>query len=206
VLGTAEQAAAVVVLLVGDVFDDNRQPAEFLECAARLLAEAGREVVILPGNHDPLTPDSVYHRGVAEPDNVRVLGLADGEAITFPELELEIWGWAHRDYSDMAPLREPRPRQTRRQIATAHGHVASVEELSQRFLPSWIIRQDEIAATGADYVALGHWERPARVDDGRVPAYYSGSPGFAGTVNLLRFAADGVLQVERAPLWELEIE
>ena len=33
-----------------------------------------------------------------------------------------------------------------------------------------------IAATGADYVALGHWDRPPQVGDGSIPAYYSGSP------------------------------
>src|SRR5438093_1006968 len=82
------------------------------ERAARLLADAPRPVVILPGNHDPLTPDSVYRRGgLAEPVNVTVLGLPD-DAVVFPALDLEIWGHAHRDYNDMAPLRDPRPRTT----------------------------------------------------------------------------------------------
>ena len=27
-----------------------------------------------------------------------------------------------------------------------------------------------IAATGADYLALGHWDRPMQVGDGTVPA------------------------------------
>ena len=43
-----------------------------------------------------------------------------------------------------------------------------------------------IAATGADYVALGHWDRPTQVGDGSIPAYYSGSPDWAKTVNLIR--------------------
>ena len=31
--------------------------------STELLADAGRPVLILPGNHDPVTPDSVYLRG-----------------------------------------------------------------------------------------------------------------------------------------------
>jgi hypothetical protein len=42
--------------------------------------------------------------------------------------------------------------------------------------PSWIFGDEEIAATGADYLALGHCDRPMRVGNGVVPAFYSGSP------------------------------
>ena len=52
--------------------------------------------------------------------------------------------------------------------------------------PSWLISDAEIDATEADYLALGHWNRPEKVGTGRVPAYYSGSPELAKTVNLIR--------------------
>ncbi len=199
VLWTAHAAAADVLLLAGDIFDHNRVPLELLDRTARLLADAALPTVILPGNHDPLTPDSVYVRGsLAEPDNVWVLGVSVEQAVVFPELELEIWGHAHLDYSDMRPLRDPRPRSTRWQIAVAHGHFDPLPANGQ-FRGSWIIRPDEIAATGADYVALGHWNRPFQAAEGAVPAYYSGSPDFAATINLARFTASGV-QVTREPL------
>jgi DNA repair exonuclease SbcCD nuclease subunit len=57
-----------------------------------------------------------------------------------------------------------------------------------------------IDATGADYVALGHWDRPAQVGSGTVPAYYSGSPEWAKTVNLIRFGNDGDVIVTRESL------
>ena len=63
VLEAAKAHDAHFVLLVGDVFDNNRQPAHILDRSTELLAEAGRPVLILPGNHDPVTPDSVYLRG-----------------------------------------------------------------------------------------------------------------------------------------------
>ena len=46
-----------------------------------------------------------------------------------------------------------------------------------------------IAATGADYLALGHWDRAAQVGCGAVPAYYSGSPEYVHTVNFVRLTA-----------------
>ena len=199
VLDTARQHDADFVLLVGDTFDNNRQSAAILQRATQLLADAGRMVVILPGNHDPLTPDSVYRRsGIAELPHVHVLGLTHEQAVGFPDHELEIWGHAHHHYDNMVPLRSPRPRAARWHIALAHGHYEADGVPPLR--PSWLISDGEIAATGADYLALGHWNRPAQVGNGVVPAYYSGSPDLAGTVNLVRLSeVDGVV-VTRAPV------
>ena len=201
VLEAACEAAVDVVLLVGDVFEHNRLPLDLLDRTARLLDDAALPIVILPGNHDPLIPASAYARGaIAEPDNVHVLGITHDEAVVFADLELEIWGRAHRDYIDMAPLGEARPRTTRWQIAAAHGHYEAEPDSTTTLRPSWLISDQEIAATGADYVALGHWNRYAHVGNGRVPAYYSGSPDLARTVNLVRLTAGGDVEVARRPL------
>jgi len=201
VLKAACEAAVDVVLLVGDVFEHNRLPLDLLDRTARLLDDAALPIVILPGNHDPLIPASAYARGaIAEPDNVHVLGITHDEAVVFADLELEIWGRAHRDYIDMAPLGEARPRTTRWQIAAAHGHYEAEPDSTTTLRPSWLISDQEIAATGADYVALGHWNRYAHVGNGRVPAYYSGSPDLARTVNLVRLTAGGDVEVARRPL------
>ena len=163
-----------------------------------MLDDAGREVVILPGNHDPLIPDSAYFRGsVTEPSNVHVLGVTHQIAVLFPALELEIWGHAHRDYDDMAPLRNPRARSTRWQIAAAHGHYEPSPDLSTPLRPSWLISDAEIIATGADYVALGHWNTHKRVGNRDIQAYYSGSPDLAGSVNVVRLTAAGKVVVKR---------
>jgi hypothetical protein len=62
------------------------------------------------------------------------------------------------------------------------------------------IGDEEIAATGADYVALGHWNRAARVGNGKVAAFYSGSPEYAGTVNVVRFMTGGQVVITHAEL------
>jgi DNA repair exonuclease SbcCD nuclease subunit len=201
VLATARALRADVLILAGDTFEHNRLPLELLEEAARALEVARLPVVILPGNHDPLTPDSAFHRGrIAALANVAVLGVTHDEAVQFPALELEIWGHAHRDYGNMEPLRRPRPRRTRWQVAMAHGHYEPAPDPSVRLCPSWLISDEEIAATGADYVALGHWNRAIKVGAGPVAAYYSGSPDLAATVNMVRLTGAGQVVVTREPL------
>lgn len=200
VLATARAMRAQYALLVGDVFDHNRMPPSILARAGALMAEAGMEVVILPGNHDPLTPDSVYIRGgYADIPNVHIIGLTHEQAVHFPAHDLEIWGHPHRSYDNMVPLRAPRPRSARWHVALAHGHYEQDGAIPLR--PSWLISDAEIDATGADYLALGHWNRPEKVGTGRVPAYYSGSPELAKTVNLIRLTQAGTVEVERTKLY-----
>ncbi len=201
VLATATAVRANVVLLAGDTFDNHRQPLELLERAARILRDYRDPIVILPGNHDPLTPDSVYRRGgLANIPNVRILGLNVDEAVIFSEFELEIWGRAHLDYTDMSPLADPRSRSTRWQLAAAHGHYVDEARDPNRMIGSWLIHREDLIATGSDYVALGHWNQATPVGNGEVAAYYSGSPEYAGTVNVVRLSGNGRVEVSQAPL------
>jgi DNA repair exonuclease SbcCD nuclease subunit len=94
----------------------------------------------------------------------------------------------------MDPLRAPRPRSTRWQVVMAHGHHVAPTEWKREAHRSWKITDAELAATAADYIALGHWDRATPVGDGAVPAFYSGSPALAKTLNIVRLnAATGVL-------------
>ena len=201
VLATAAAVAADVVLLAGDTFDNHRQPLELLERAAQMMRDYRNPIVILPGNHDPLTPDSVYRRGgLAKIPNVRILGLNVDQAVVFSEFELEIWGRAHFDYSDMSPLADPKPRSTRWQVAAAHGHYVDEVRDPNRLIGSWLIHREELLATGSDYIALGHWNQATAVGNGEVSAYYSGSPEYTGTVNVVRLHNHGKVEVSQAPL------
>ncbi len=201
VLRAARGAGADVAILAGDTFDCHRLPQHLLNRAADVIAAATLPVVLLPGNHDPAVPDAVYHHGrLAGVPNLHVLGITHDEAVLFPALSLEVWGRAHRDYSDMIPFESMRPRSTRWQIAVAHGHYQPQPDRSTRLRPGWLIGDDEIAATGADYVALGHWNRAAKVGSGAVAAHYSGSPEYAGTINLVRLTHRGEVMVSQLAL------
>jgi DNA repair exonuclease SbcCD nuclease subunit len=100
----------------------------------------------------------------------------------------------------MVPLRDPPARQARWHIAVGHGHYEPPETWANPLRPSWLISDAMISETRADYVALGHWDRAARVGDGAVPAYYSGSPDYVGTVNLVCLTAAGEVVVTREPV------
>jgi DNA repair exonuclease SbcCD nuclease subunit len=201
VLAAATEVDANVVLLAGDSFDNHRQPIGLLERAAQILRDYAKPVVILPGNHDPLTPDSVYRRGgLGQISNVSILGLNAGRSVHFPEFEMEIWGHAHVDYTDMAPLANPLPRTTRWQLAAAHGHYVDEERDPNRMIGSWLIHREELLATGADYVALGHWNQSTPVGNGDITAHYSGSPEYTGTVNVVRLKKNGRVEVGKAKL------
>jgi len=201
VLATARALGADAVILAGDTFDNHQVTTDTIDRAGTLLAEAKLPLVILPGNHDPATPDSIWMRGrFDEIGNVAILGITNERSIAFLNLDLEIWGNAHRDYHDMPPLRDPPRRAARWHIAMGHGHYEPPETWHNPLRPSWLISDAMIDATGADYVALGHWDRAAQVGSGAVPAYYSGSPDYVHTVNLVRLTAEGEVIVTRAPV------
>ncbi len=197
VLEAAKDRLADYILLVGDVFDNNRQPDWIIEQSAALLRDAPGQIIVLPGNHDPVTPDSVWRRGVLERiAHVHIIGVTHELAVHFPRHDLEVWGHAHVDYNDMVPLRTPKSRSARWHLGLAHGHYE--DDGVPPLRPSWLISNAEIEATRADYLALGHWNRAARVGTGTtVPAYYSGSPDLAKTVNVVRLRGNGAVDVVR---------
>jgi DNA repair exonuclease SbcCD nuclease subunit len=198
VLRAARETAADVLILAGDIFDTHRAADDVVETSARMLDDSGARVVILPGNHDPATPDAVYRRSsYADLPLVGVLGVTADDVIELPALGLEIAGVPHVTYDDMSPLAPPRPRAQPRRIVTAHGHWVRGPHDTHR---AWLIHDHEIAASDADYVALGHWDVAQPAGDGSVPAYYSGSPELAKTVNIVRISVAGDVEVERHPL------
>jgi hypothetical protein len=198
VLDAAAAVAADIVLLVGDTFDNLRVSTPALHRVAALLAAAPMPVVLLPGNHDPALPECIFRRaGLLALPHVHVLGISHPETVHFASHSLEISGRAHRSFADMPPVPPPAPRSTRWRIIMAHGHYVPPDEWASQAHRAWLISDADLAATDADYVALGHWDRAAAVGDGSVPAYYSGSPDLAGTVNVIRLAESTGASIER---------
>lgn len=196
VLELADDLKADLVLLTGDTFEHNRLPDDLLKETRTILESCSAGIIILPGNHDPASSDSVWHRGkLGNPDNVHILGVTHKDIVRFPEHDLDIWGRAHMDYEDMNPLAKPRARDARWHIALGHGHYEVKPDRKSPLRASWLIGADEIEAANADYVALGHWNTPKRVGGRNACAYYSGSPDLAGTVNLIRLHAEKGVRV-----------
>ncbi len=201
VLATAASLDADLVLLAGDTFDNARVSAPVLRRARDLFAAAGRRVVLLPGNHDPLLENHLFQRaGLVDIAHLRVLGLAGDDSVLFEDLDLEIVGLAHRGYSDFRPLPLARPRGARWQVIMAHGHYVPPGEAVAQAHRAWRFDDAALAAAGGDYIALGHWDRPLRVGTGGVAAYYSGAPDLAGTLNMIHLDPAHGVTVTREPL------
>lgn len=197
VLEASSATGAQVLVLAGDVFDSHRTPARVVAEAGELLRSIAFPVVILPGNHDPATADAVYHHGVfAELEHVRVLGVNAPDRLVLDALELEISGVPHTAYADMAPIVADGARRARWRVVVAHGHWVTGPNDAHR---GWQIHDETLALLDADYVALGHWDLAQQAGDGRVAAYYSGSPELSRTLNIVRLS-DGSVDVRREPL------
>ena len=201
VLRAAARVEADVVLLAGDTFDNGRVAEPIARQAGALIAAARLPVVLLPGNHDPALPDGIFHRsGILGLPNAMVIGHTLPESILLAPLDLEVLGRPHRSYNDMQPLPDVTPRRARWQVIMAHGHYVPPADWADEAHRSWRFSEAELAATGVDYVALGHWDRHEAVGDGTVKAYYSGAPDLAQSVNVVRLDPRSGVSVERVAL------
>jgi exonuclease SbcD len=173
----AAERAAAVLLIVGDFFDHGRVSDATLQAVAAALSKVPARVVILPGNHDPFMPGSPYERADLGA-NVHVLSGPGGETYEIAELDLDIWGRPHCSYADFRPMADVPPRgRATWQVAMAHGHLTRGPDDLHR---AYLIAPAEIAGSGRDYVALGHWDVPFDASSGPVVAAYSGSPSRTG--------------------------
>lgn len=60
VVRAARDAHAEFILVAGDTFEDNGVDRVLIQRVADILAEFGGPVYVMPGNHDPLVPGSVW--------------------------------------------------------------------------------------------------------------------------------------------------
>ncbi|HUC67940.1 MAG TPA: hypothetical protein VMA53_21160 [Stellaceae bacterium] len=124
----------------------------------------------------------------------------DPDGIMLGDNAVEIRGRAHHGYDDMSPFHTPRPRGARWLVVMAHGHYVPDHEWKREAYRAWKFVDSDIAATEADCIALDHWDRAVRIGDGRVPAYYSGSPDPTRTVNVIRLQSERSVTIDRTSL------
>ncbi|HEX2171991.1 MAG TPA: DNA repair exonuclease [Dehalococcoidia bacterium] len=212
VIDLAIGEAADVLLIVGDLFDDNRPKSHVVDHAVTQINRFPGPVVLLPGNHDCLDTGSVYHKVDFEAACPNLTLLADpaGTHHALPDLGIRFWG---RPVVEHAPEFRPlgdapaRPDGDGWHVVLGHGLVVAEGEETYRSSP---IRPSEIAATGADYVALGHVHPARDVSTTDVQAFYSGSPVTWGNLSdtfgfvlLVDFDPVAGVSVTRRPVAEL---
>jgi len=173
----AKENEVEFILAAGDVFEDNGVDRTLVLRAVDILAGFNRPVFIIPGNHDPLVPGSVWSssawRGAT---NINLLGeekpvqIPGGLLYPCPVKDK----FSTKDPTAWIPGRDSEVIR----IGIAHGNV---EGLPQADADHRIAR-NAVDRTGLDYLALGHWHSTALYNDaaGAARMAYSGTPEPSG--------------------------
>jgi len=179
VIDLANESGADALIIAGDFFDNDRVPEETVVFAAETIRRFEGQAFLLPGNHDPMDPGSIYWRHDMEAIATRLTIVRQhaGQVIEPEGLDLVLWGRAYLDTDwHFKPLEGlPGRVDGRWHVAMGHGHFVPEGGETHR---SMLIKESEIAAAVGhwDYMAFGHWEPHADVSSGGVTAVYSGAP------------------------------
>jgi exonuclease SbcD len=181
------KAGVDAALVCGDLFDSNAQPRRSVERAVselKRLTERGIRVVIIPGTHDVYDSRSIYRAF----DLPRLAGLPPGSdlmTVLTPErpelllkdLDLIVYG---RVFATKRAPRSPLAGFDVRADDRASWKVGMVH--GSRLLPGKVDSDDvifsdaEVAASGLDYLALGHWHSFSTGRAGSTTWAYAGAP------------------------------
>ncbi len=182
-LETVKKVAAVAteqnvdaVLVAGDVFDDNEVSDETLRRTMNTLGAFAGLWVLLPGNHDAATSQSVWQRlrtmeivpgNVVLADSPEPVELAGGAAVVLPApLQRRHEARDLTEWFDQHETLDPVIR-----IGLAHGSVTGrLPESAESMNP---IAEDRVVSASLDYLALGDWHGMLEADD---RSWYSGTP------------------------------
>ncbi|MFI7484125.1 exonuclease SbcCD subunit D [Kocuria sp. M1R5S2] len=197
-LARARECAFVVV--AGDVFEHANLSRRDVGRALDAMGSVELPMYLLPGNHDPLGPGSIYSQEAfreLKPDNVVLLdGVGPWPVAEGVELVAAPWRSKRPDTDPVAPALEGLDADGRLRVVVGHGML---DELDPDRTSLATVRRaplDEALERGAiHYVALGdrHIRWP---EDDRGAIHYSGtheSTGFRehGRGHVLEVALDG---------------
>lgn len=184
-LAVAEKVDVVVV--AGDLFDSNVQPRRIVERAAAELARLGTakiRTVIIPGTHDVYDRSSVYRAY----DLPALAGNPPrGDLVTVltpehPDVHLtacdvvvygRVFGTKRAPHSPLLDFSAAADSRATWKIGLVHGAVAIPGKTDGDEV---VVSRDEIAASGLDYLALGHWHSAQNDRAGSVHYAYAGAP------------------------------
>ena len=182
ILDVARRNAVNAILCAGDIFDDPEPAADFWEGLAKIFQ--GRNgphptLFLVPGNHDPLTPESVW--APRHPFRARLpawVHVVDGDDFVYkiaPNAVLYARPCRSKagenDLAMALPAREPGDERLR--IGCVHGSTFDLDGHQTNFP----IRLDAGVQRGLDYLATGdtHSFRDA-TPNLPVPTVYPGAP------------------------------
>jgi DNA repair exonuclease SbcCD nuclease subunit len=182
ILAVAENRLADAILCAGDLFDDATPAEIWWRPLAEKLANrkwTPRPIILLPGNHDPLVPSSIWDR--AHP--FRQLLPKHVHVVDRDNFELDLKGIAvvyarpcrssagQEDPALALPARSTGDERIR--IGLVHGSTFDVRQV-QTYFP---ISREAAVQRGLDYLAVGDTHGYQIVDpSAKSPTVYPGAP------------------------------
>ena len=160
VVAAAKAEKCDLMLLAGDLFDGPATTYESVKALKDALIEAEMPVFIVPGNHDPLTPASVW---LTEqwPENVHLFTSSHWESVALPQFDCRIYGAAFT-----GPESENMP----------DGFRAEQPERHALGIVHWPLTSKQIEASNLDYLALGHIHKGNQLTAGNTLCAWPGCP------------------------------
>lgn len=140
-----------LLLVAGDLFHRPPLKKDLKEVAWLFSSLAPAKVVLIAGNHDPVTPKGGYH-GFEWPENVYFLDSPQIQSVYFPDLNTEVYGLSYHQKEITEPLYDHLkcPDDQRIHILLGHGG-------DPKHIP---IDRRRLSKAGFHYIALGHVHKP----------------------------------------------
>jgi exonuclease SbcD len=174
-------------LVAGDLFDSNTQPRRSVERVAAELARLvkGRvRTVIIPGTHDVYDRSSVYRAydlaalaGTRPAEGLVTVLTPERPWIHLAAIDAVVHGPVfatrrapHSPLRDLAAVETP---SATWKIGLLHAAIAIPGRTDHDEV---VVTTEEIAASGLDYLALGHWHSAQTAKAGEVTYAYAGAP------------------------------
>lgn len=155
------------LLVAGDTFEDNAVDRALVQRTAEILSRFPGPVFLLPGNHDPLLPGSVWeHPSWGQHSNLTVIREARAYPVPGGHLLAAPLTAIHSRKDPTAWL-DGFPKPEGLVIAASHGTVDVIDDNTEHHP----IRLRNIP--GIAYLALGHWHSGAHYENFR--AAYCGT-------------------------------
>jgi len=160
VIDVARERGAAFVVLAGDTFEDNAVDRVLVQRVVDVLAKSSVPVYVLPGNHDPLVPGSVFDHPAWTTPAARavVTVLRDASPIRAPGATL--WPCplsektGSKDPTAAIPPPAAPPDLAEIRVGIAHGTLEGVGVDVEEEFP---IPLDAAERRRVDYLAIGHW-------------------------------------------------
>lgn len=169
------------ILVAGDLFDNNNVDKQLLNTVSKILQSTTVPIYIIPGNHDPLTLDSLYWDPVWETLN-NVTIFTESKPFSVPYCDVTIYPspvsqkQSKNDPTDWIKADDPNYNSRNEiSIGLAHGNLA-IEGYIEN--PNFPIDPNRAQLSDLDYLALGEWHsyRTFQDPEGIIRTVYPGTP------------------------------